>query len=278
MKSGVNMKNVYGKNVFITGASSGIGKACVLKLAKAGCSVTGVSRSCDEIVKKHSGGGSLTMKRMDVTDEASIARVVGECEEIDIAVLAAGSGVAGAVEELPMSYAREQMEVNYFGVLNVLQAVIPKMREQGKGLIVIIGSVAGRISIPMQSHYSSSKYALEALSDALRLELRQFGIKVAVVEPGDTKTGFTDKRKTFVKEDSVYAAAVKDAVGQMEKDERGGVSPNKVASVVVRLAGSKNPPARRAVGLKYKALCTAAKLLPDRLRESIVGSIYMKNN
>lgn len=277
-RQGTRMRNKYGKNVFITGASSGIGKACAKRFAKAGCKVTGVSRSCEEIVKKHSCGGSLTMKRMDVTDEASIKRVIDECDEINIAVLAAGSGVAGPVEELPMTYAREQMEVNYFGVLNMLQAIIPKMREQGKGLIVIIGSVAGRISIPMQSHYSSSKYALEALSDALRMELRSFGIKVVVVEPGDTKTGFTDKRKTFVKEDSVYEAAVRDAVGQMEKDERGGVSPNKVAGVVTRLAGSKNPPSRRAVGIKYKLLCTAVKLLPDRLRESIVSSIYMKKN
>ena len=270
------MKNKYGNNVFITGATSGIGKACANYFVKKGFTVTGVSRSCKEKVVKHSCGGSLTFRKMDVTDEEAVKKVIGGCDEIDIAVLAAGMGVAGSVEDLPMSYARQQMEVNYFGVLNVLHEIIPVMRKQGKGLIVIIGSVAGRISIPMQSHYSSSKYALEALADALRMELKPFGIRVAVVEPGDTKTGFTDSRKTIIPEDSVYKEAAEKAIGQMEKDERNGVSPRAVAKVVGHLVGKSNPPARRAVGFKYKAAVKAVSLLPDRIREKVVSGIYMK--
>lgn len=272
----MKMRSRYGKNVFVTGATSGIGKACVNRFVKDGFTVTGVSRNCDEKTVRHSGGGSLTLRKMDVTDADAVKRVIGGCRQIDIAVLAAGMGVAGPVEELPMSYARQQMEVNYFGVLNVLQEIIPVMRRQGRGLIVIIGSVAGKISIPMQSHYSSSKYALEALADALRMELKPFGIKVSVVEPGDTKTGFTDNRKTFIAEDSVYADAARDAIGQMEKDERNGVSPKKVAGVVRSLSRRKTPPARKAVGLKYKVAVRAAELLPDRVREKLVESIYMK--
>ncbi|HBE09059.1 MAG TPA: hypothetical protein DCY81_00750 [Lachnospiraceae bacterium] len=270
------MKNVYGKNVFITGASSGIGRACALMFAKEGCRVTGVSRSCLEGTKHFPGGGSVTMKRMDVTDELSVRRVIREASDIDIAVLAAGMGVAGAVEELPADYAREQMEVNYFGVLNVLQEILPGMRNKGRGLIVVIGSVAGKISIPMQSHYSSSKYALEALVDALRLELHSFGVKAVIVEPGDTKTGFTGSRKTFIREGSAYSDKVKSAVGKMEKDEQSGASPKAVARVVLKMAGKASPPGRRAVGLSYRAILALVKILPDTAREKLVRMIYMK--
>lgn len=269
--------SLAGKTVFITGASSGIGKACALLFAHAGCHVTGVSRSCPEGTKHFPEGGSLTLRRMDVTKKASIQRVVRDLPKIDIAILAAGMGVAGSIEDTPLEYARQQMEVNYFGVLRSCQAILPVMRQAGEGKILVIGSVAGRISIPMQSHYSSSKYALEALVDALRMEVRPFGITASIIEPGDTKTGFTDCRKTYYKEGSPYNEAIEHAIGQMEKDERNGGSPYQIARIAMKLAEKKNPPAKVTAGLQYKAVVQLTRFVPDRLRESIVQSIYMEN-
>lgn len=271
-----SLNNNYGKNVLITGASSGIGRACAKELAKQGYKVIGVSRHCVESEKHLSGGGSIRMLKMDVTNEQSVEEVLGKIEEIDIAILAAGVGYAGAIGETPLAYARKQMEVNYFGVLNVCSRLIPKMHEKKKGLILIIGSVAGRVSIPMQSQYSASKYALEAYVDALRLEEEPFGIKAAIIEPGDTKTGFTDSRKTYIDETSPYYDAVKHAVGKMESDERCGVKPEVVAKAVIKMIEKDNPPAKAAVGLSYKFAIFLVKFLPDRIREKLIRNIYMK--
>ena len=271
----MNLSSLKDKTVFITGASSGIGKACALAFAHCGCQVIGVSRHCPEGTKQFPGGGSLTLRRMDVTKKASIQHVIRDLPKIDIAILAAGMGVAGSIEDTPLEYAHQQMEVNYFGVLRSCQAILPVMRAAGEGRIIVIGSVAGRISIPMQSHYSSSKYALEALVDALRMEIAPYGLSACIIEPGDTKTGFTDCPKTYYKEGSPYNEAIEKAVGQMEGDERNGDSPYSIARLALRMAVKKNPPARVTAGIKYKAAVQLTRHLPDRVRESIVKMIYM---
>jgi NAD(P)-dependent dehydrogenase (short-subunit alcohol dehydrogenase family) len=268
--------NLYGKNVFVTGASSGIGQACAAAFAKSGCAVTGVSRSTEEKTETFPGGGSLTLRRLDVTDETAVREFIEKLPGVDIAVLCAGMGVAGPAETAPSELTRRQMEVNYFGTINAAQPCLTRMRGQGRGLLIVIGSIAGRVSIPMQSQYSASKYALEALVDALRLELHSFGVKAVIVEPGDTKTGFTGSRKTFIREGSAYSDKVKSAVGKMEKDEQSGASPKAVARVVLKMAGKASPPGRRAVGLSYRAILALVKILPDTAREKLVRMIYMK--
>ena len=270
----MNSLSLKGKTVLVTGASSGIGRACALAFAHCGCNVVGVSRHCPEGTKKFEGGGSLTLRRMDVTKKASIQQVIKDLPKIDIAILAAGMGVAGSIEDTPLEYAKQQMEVNYFGVIRSCQAILPVMRAAGEGRIIVIGSVAGRISIPMQSHYSSSKYALEALVDALRMEIRPFGLSACIIEPGDTKTGFTDSRKTYYKEGSPYNEAIEKAVGQMEGDEQNGASPYQIARLALRMAVAKNPPSKVTAGMKYKTLVQLVRFLPDRVRESVVRSIY----
>lgn len=269
-------KNCYGTQVFITGASSGIGKACAIYFAKKGCQVTGVSRHCTEGVKSYPGGGSLRMRQMDVTDDRSVEQVMNEIPRIDIAILAAGMGVAGSAECLPMEAAYEQMEVNYFGTLRVGSKVLGKMREQGKGLFLVIGSVAGRISIPMQSHYSASKYALEAYVDAVRLEMKQYGVRASILEPGDTKTGFTKHRKHYEPEDSPYIEMERASVAIMEHDEQTGSSPYTVARAAYKLAGKEHPPARVPIRLSYKIIVWLTKVLPDYIIEQLVEKIYLK--
>lgn len=269
------MKNVYGSRVFVTGASSGLGKACAEAFAQNGCDVVGVSRSCAETVTDYPGGGRLTMRRMDVTDDASVDVVAGALDGVDIAVLCAGMGVSGPAEELPMELAYRQMETNYFGVLRVGRAVLPRMREQGRGLFLVIGSIAGRVPIPMQSHYSSSKYALEAYVQAVRMEMMGFGVRACLIEPGDTRTGFTDARQKYCAPGSPYAAVCEKSVAAMEHDERNGKPPASVSDVAMRLAGRRSPPVRVAVGWQYKALMFLLRLLPDKLAHFILRKLYL---
>lgn len=269
------MKNRYGKNVFITGASSGIGLACAQAFAEAGCHVTGVSRHCTASKTEYSGGGSLEMRPMDVTNEAQIDSVIDSLLAIDIAVLAAGMGVAGAAEELPLAMARQQIETNYLGVLAVGNSILPRMREQGHGLLIVVGSIAGRVSIPMQSHYSSSKYALEAYVDAVRMEMRPYGVRACILEPGDTRTGFTSARHTYLKSGSPYQAIVSASVNKMAKDEQNGRDPSSVAKAALFLCRKKNPPARLPIGFEYKLLMFLLRLLPDRFKEWILRLLYL---
>jgi short-subunit dehydrogenase len=269
------MKNMYGPQVFVTGASSGLGQACALAFAQAGCQVVGVSRSCQASVTDFPGGGSLTMMPMDVTDDASVQAVTAQLDQVDIAVLAAGMGVSGPAEELPMALAYQQMETNYFGVLRVGQALLPKMRRQGRGLFLVIGSIAGRVPIPMQSHYSASKYALEAYVEAVRMEMHQFGVHACIIEPGDTHTGFTDARQKFCPADSPYAAVCEKSVASMEHDERNGRPPESVAAVALKLAGRKSPPVRVAVGWQYKVLMVLLRFLPHRLEDVVLTKLYL---
>jgi len=183
--------------VLITGASSGIGKTCATRLHERGYQVYGTSRSAPA-----PGAGKQSsfqmppfpykMLRMDVNDDKSVQDGVGavlaDAGRIDAAVNCAGFGIAGAVEDTSTEEAKAQLETNFFGTLRVCRAVLPIMREQGSGAIVNISSIAGLIGIPYQAMYSASKFAIEGMTEALRLEVKPFGIRVCLIEPGDLKS------------------------------------------------------------------------------------------
>ena len=270
-------KNPYGNHVFVTGASSGIGQACALMFARNGFDVIGVSRNIKEKTERIPGGGSLTLKRLDITDEAATRAFVEKLPGVDIAVLCAGMGVAGPAETTASELTRRQMEVNYFGTLNAAQPCLTRMRKQKKGLLIVIGSIAGRVSIPMQSQYSASKYALEAFTDAVRMEMRQYGVKACIIEPGDTKTGFTAARVMQVSDhdSDSYSSILRKSVARMASDEQNGRSPDTVAKVALAIAGRKNPPARVPVGLEYKVLMLLLRIIPDRGKEAILSKLYL---
>ncbi len=270
-------QNHYGKNVFITGASSGIGQACALLFAQNGFEVTGVSRRTEETTETFAGGGSLTLKRLDVTDEAAVHAFVQSLPGVDIAILCAGMGVAGPVETTPSAMTRKQMDVNFFGTLNAAQPCLQRMREQKRGLLLVIGSIAGRVSIPMQSQYSASKYALEAFTDAVRMEMKPHGVRACIIEPGDTKTGFTAAREVqsengLTEQDQTV---LQKSVAKMAADEQNGRSPDSVAKVALSLTKKKNPPARVPVGGEYKALMFLLRFMPDKGKEAILSKLYL---
>jgi short-subunit dehydrogenase len=142
-------------------------------------------------------------------------------------------------------------------------------------MVIALGSIAGRISIPFQAHYSASKFAVEAFMEALRIEGKPFGIRCCVVEAGDTKTPFTGRRRMTIPSDSPYADPARRAIGKMEKDEQNGYAPAKVASAVFKVAQRKSPPVRKPVGTTYALLMFLKRLLPDRLAIWVVTKMYL---
>lgn len=275
------MVNPYGNVVFITGASSGIGKCTAQALADKGFHVYGTSRKSIGF-EKRANDGFIRMLQMDVTYEKSVKEAVKEvldCEDsIDILINCAGTGIAGAVEECSGEEALSQMDTNYAGVVRTISAVAPGMRERKCGLIINIGSVGGVYSIPFQTLYSSSKFAVEALTQGLRIELAPFNVKAVTVQPGDINTGFTNAR-TFTKksQNGAYGKAFKQSVKQMEYDEENGGGPEEVTKVILKMIRKKNPPVSVAVGGKYKLLVFFKRLFSQRAVEKIMTKMYPKS-
>lgn len=270
------------KVALVTGASSGIGKATAEYLMKKGFHVYGTSRKADntQIISDQESKGFITMIQMDVTSDKSVASAIGDVMaregRIDVLVSNAGTGIAGSIEDTSLEDAKCQFETNFFGSLRVIREVLPIMRKQKAGRIIAISSVAGVISIPYQAHYSASKFALEGLMEALRYEVAPFNIKVTVVEPGDTKTGFTSNRLISANsnETSPYYERFQRSIKRMEHDEMNGASPESVAQLIYKIIIKKNPPLRTAAGFQYKAILFLKKLLPARILEFAVNKLY----
>ena len=258
------------KVALVTGASSGIGLAVSGQLLALGYTVYGLSR------RGTSAEGILPIAA-EVTDEEAVKAAVASLFEkegrIDLLINNAGMGISGPMEFTEAEDMKRIMEVNFYGQVYCAKAVLPYMREQGSGRIVCTSSVAAPIAIPYQSFYSCSKAAVSAMALALRNEVKSFGIEVCAVMPGDAKTGFTDARKKESKGNDVYTHN-ESAVAAMEKDERGGMTPDDVAAVIVKAATVKNPKPIFTAGAKYKIFVVLFKLLPYRLAYWIVGKMY----
>ena len=261
------------KVALVTGGTSGIGLAAVNALHEAGVTVYETSRRDAALQNAvHLPG--------DVTDEAAMARVAGEVlareGQIDILVCCAGFGISGAVEYTELSAAKKQLDVNFFGVVNAVKAVLPHMRERGAGRVVVVSSVAGAIAIPFQTYYSASKAALNAYVAALRNELRPYGVTVTAVMPGDIATGFTDAREKSPLGDDTYGGRIGKSVARMEHDERTGMDPRVAGAYIRKMALRKSVPPSSSIGVSYKALVMLTRLLPARLTNLVVYWLYAK--
>ena len=263
------MKFPYGKNILITGASSGIGLAAAKLFSEAGYTVYAASRRCEEATQ-----GNIHSIRMDVCDEASVLRAREMTGEVGILLHCAGMGIAGAAEDTPEEAVRRQFEVNYFGVLRVNRIFLPNMRQRGGGLVIVTSSVAGRVPLPCQSHYSATKYALDTYVESLRMEAGRFGIRASLIEPGDTRTGFTSARTMDFPEGSPYQAACEGAVARMARDEQNGASPELAAKAALKLAGKANPPVRVTIGLPYQLIMLLRRIMPARTFENVLEKMY----
>jgi NAD(P)-dependent dehydrogenase (short-subunit alcohol dehydrogenase family) len=270
------------KVIVVTGASSGIGNASATLLAKRGHRVFGGCRKPSENPRR--ADEFFDMVPMDVTQDASVAAafstILESAGKVDVLVCCAGSGIAGSVEETSLEEAKAQFETNYFGTLRTIKAVLPHFRVRGSGRIIVLSSIVGRVGFPFQPFYSSSKFALEGLIEALRLELRGFGVEACLVEPGDYRSGFTAARKTAA---SYLAAGVgspyhrlhEAVMGQQVHDEEAGRDPLEVARLVEKLITIKRLPLRTTVGPLVQRLAPLVKgFLPARLFESLLAMMY----
>jgi NAD(P)-dependent dehydrogenase (short-subunit alcohol dehydrogenase family) len=264
----------------VTGASSGIGEATARKLHALGYVVYGAARRVDRMEKLAAVG--IRTIAMDVTDEdsmrAGVDRVLAEAGRIDVLVNNAGYGSYGAVEDVPLDEARYQFEVNVFGAVRLIQLVLPAMRERRSGTIVNISSMGGRIYTPLGGWYHGTKFALEALSDCLRLEAKPFGIDVVVIEPGGIQTEWGDiaagnLRK--VSADGPYAKradAMAASIGS-EAHARRNSPPTVIADAIAKAVTARRPRTRYTAGFGAKPLITLRRVLPDRAFDAVISRL-----
>jgi len=269
------MGSGQGKVVLVVGASSGIGRRCAVHLARCGYRVFGTTRrppaEIEPALRDEAGiSDRLEVLTMDVDDAASVdagvRHVAKHGGRIDAVVNCAGFGFGGSIEDTADEESKAIVETNFLGTLRVCRAALPIMRTQGAGTIVNISSIGGRIALPFQGLYCATKFAIEGLTESLRMEVQRFGIRVVLVEPGDFATGFTDARREVAAAENVtYAGAYRAALAVVEKDERGGASPEAIARLVERLLAARSPRLRYTVGpLFQRAAVRLKSILPSR--------------
>ena len=219
----------------------------------------------------------ITHVDCDVCSEDSckkaIAEVMRQTDRVDVVISNAGFGISGSIEFTQMSDAAHQMDVNFLGAVRFTQAVLPVLRQQGYGRIIYTSSVAAILAVPYQSFYSASKAAINAFALALANEVREFGISVSVMMPGDVSTGFTDAREKSAKGEDVYRGANK-AITTMERDERSGMSPKQMAELFYHIATCRSPRPQYVGGFSYRILCFLDRILPKRLVNWIEYKVY----
>lgn len=259
------------KVALISGGSSGIGRETALCLLGEGYVVYEISRSGQSVHGiRHIDGDVTCLESM----KSAVTTVENECGCIDLLICNAGMGISGAVEFTTQEDARRIIDVNFFGVFNLIQASLPLLRKAKNPKIINVSSIAADIAIPFQAFYSASKAAVSSLTLSLANELRPFGVCVSAVLPGDTSTGFTQARSKNESGDDIYGKAISRAVSGMEKDEKNGMSPKKIAYLITKIAKKRRAKCFYTAGISYKAILLLRKLLPITLVNRIVGKIY----
>jgi NAD(P)-dependent dehydrogenase (short-subunit alcohol dehydrogenase family) len=266
----------------VTGCSSGIGRATALALSAKGYAVYATARRPETLADLAAHG--LETLALDVTSEASMAAAVRAVEEahghVEVLVNNAGYALQGPVEEVSLDAVRAQFETNVFGLVRLSQLVLPAMRAAGSGRIINVGSMGGRFTFPGGGFYHASKHAVEAISDALRLEVAPFGVHVSLVQPGPVVSAFADSAVDSVDvTEGPYAQFTQDLVDRYREAYDGSaanleIRPEKVADVIVRAATSSRPRARYAVGAMAKTLITTRRLLPDVAWDTVVRQTW----
>ncbi len=270
------------KVVLITGASSGIGRACAQRLAANGYRVYGTSRSVEtESQGEDRSGNSFRMIRMDVLKEESVKNAVKQVIELegrlDIVVNNAGISIHGTVEDLTIDEHQRVFDTNYFGMIRTCQAVLPILRKQNKGMIINIGSLGGLVGIPFDGAYSASKFAMEGLTQALRMEVRKFNIGVCVIEPGDIDTGMSSRSSSAVNfgKDSVYYEDTKKSLKATADNEMKGASPENIAILLEKIITASTIKFRNPGGsFLDKISGRLLRVLPNGLIEDLIMRNY----
>lgn len=266
------------KVVLVTGASSGIGRSCAKYLSKKGYTVFGTSRHFPPANLLETNGEFYTL-RIDVTSDQSVNEAVqailSKTGGIDVLINNAGCALAGAIEDTSSEEALSELNTNFLGAHRVTRAVLPSMRKRNSGYILNISSLAGSIPLPFQAFYSASKFALEALTEALRMEVKPFNIKVVSIQPNDYRTGLTDHRQKAAQwQESAYIERAEKALAVTEAGERNGPSPEEIAHLVEKIINKKSPKLRYQIGPNAKLIAFVRWLLPARLSEWILMKYF----
>ncbi len=264
------------KVIIITGATSGIGKAMAMSLAQQDCKVYGTGRN----IPQENLHENLRYKYMDVKNAdsviGSINAIVEKEPRIDVLINNAGIGLAGPLEETPFEEIQDVFETNYFGMIRVIRHVIPVMRKNHSGLIVNISSIGGKLGLPFQSIYTSSKFAVESLTEALSIELKPFGIRVCLIEPGDYNSRVNFNRRTMAPgKDSPYYKRLSHFFELLENNINRGSNPEKMGRLIVKIVNSAAPKLRYRSGKFFERIIPLSKcIIPGRLFELILQKFY----
>ena len=272
------------KTVLITGATDGLGKATALMLARNGYHVFATGRDGERRALLTADATTqnlpLETREMDVTSDESVARALDEIHSkagpVDILINNAGIGIIAAMEEISFADLHKQLETNFFGVVRVTQHVLPDMRSRRRGRIINMSSISGVWSVPLFGPYSSSKFALEAISDAWRLELAPFGVRVILIEPAYIPTSMADRSRAlsasyFEKPDSPYATVYSSFLKRWRSStEKSRAVPDDCARVILRALRDSSPRARYTVTREARVASLLKRLLTDRTRDRIV--------
>ncbi|HEY7147611.1 MAG TPA: oxidoreductase [Streptosporangiaceae bacterium] len=265
----------------VTGASSGIGADTALLLAKAGFTVYAAARRADRMQALASTG--IGVLSMDVTDEAAVTaaveKITAEAGPVEVLVNNAGYGSYGPVEDVPIAEARRQFDVNVFGLARLIQLVVPAMRERGSGRLINVSSIGGKIYEPLGGWYHATKFAVEGLSDSLRVELRPFGIRVVLIEPGPIRTEWSAiARQNMLRTSAgtAYEGQARSVGRMLETADRPLTSsgPKVVARKIVKAATVAHPRARYPVGRGAGSIVRARRLLPDSALDAIIARAF----
>lgn len=264
------------KVVLITGASAGMGKETARLLLQSGYTVYGAARRIEKMKDLQLLGAKILS--MDVADDFSMVKCVQEIMDaegrLDVLINNAGFGSYGAVEDVPISEARYQLEVNLFGLVRLTQLVLPHMREQRSGKIVNVTSIGGKMATPLGGWYHASKFAVEGLSDSLRLEVKPFGIDVILVEPGGVKTewaGIAMDRLKEVSGNTAYKDLSLAAMKLTEKIDK-NVDPSVIAQLIKKSIEVTKPKARYVKGYMAKPVLFMKRWLSDKMFDRMILS------
>jgi NAD(P)-dependent dehydrogenase (short-subunit alcohol dehydrogenase family) len=259
------------KTALITGASSGIGKAAAVQLTELGYTVYAGARRVERMSDLADRG--IRTRPLDVTDDATmvalVEAIIAETGRIDVLVNNAGFGLYGALEDVPIEEARRQFEVNLFGLARLTQLVLPQMRAQRDGYVINVSSMGGKIWEPLGSWYHASKFAVEGLSDSLRVEVAELGIKVVIIQPGSIRSewsGIAADQLEATSANTAYAGQAKIIGAALRAVDRMPLAsgPEVVAEAIAKAVQSPKPRTRYVVGGGARGILLAERILPDR--------------
>lgn len=251
----------------VTGASSGIGLSVAKMLVAKGYTVIGTSRDASRVDPVD----GIEFRSLDLGSLESIESFGAGLPTVDVLINNAGESQAGALEELPWDAMQRLFDCNVLGAIRLTQLVLPGMRAQGSGRIVMVGSMAASFPMPYRSSYSAAKAAIRTFADGARLELRPFGIEITTVEPGSIRTGISTRRTKYVGEDSVYREGFETLVGEMDAKEAAGIPAEQVAATIIEAVEAQRTKPLYAVGSNAPLVFTLKRLFPGAMVERIVA-------